>query len=139
MYNSVPNRLLTGGERTIAYRTDSTWAPVAQKPGTVKTVNKDGFVVNYEDGETETFNLGKHFGTWSGTTIPHEIVANVKAGQHFEKDDVLAYNKHWFQPDSLDPRQVIFKRGLVCNILMFEGRETLEDANAVSEPAAVLS
>lgn len=132
LYNSVPNRLQTGMERTIAYRTDSNWTKVASKPGTVKTLTKEGMVVEYDDKTVETINIGRSFGTWSGTTIPHELKANVVVGTKFDKDDILAYNSHYFQKDTIDPKQVIFKRGMTCNLMLFEGRETLEDASSIS-------
>lgn len=132
LYNAKPNRVQTGAERTVAYRTGESWARVAQKAGKVKSVDKDFIVVEYEDATTESIPVGRSFGTWSGTTIPHDIVANVSPGDAFEKDDILAFNSHYFQRDTLDPKQVVFKRGMTTKMVMWEAMETLEDACSIS-------
>lgn len=132
LYNSVPNRVRTGGELTIAYRTNSSWVNVAQMGGKVKSVSSKFLEVIYDDGTEEVFKIGRKFGTWSGKILPHDIVSHVKVGEKFEKDDILTYNSHYFQPDTIDPRQIIFKRGMTAKMLMVESTETLEDACSVS-------
>lgn len=132
LYNAVPNRVQTGAERTVAYRTDSSWARVAKLSGKVKSVDKDLISVEYEDGTIENISIGRKFGTWSGVTIPHDIIPNFAVGDKFDKDDVLAYNSHYFQKDTLDPKLVVFKRGMIAKMVMWEAMETLEDACAIS-------
>lgn len=132
LYNAVPNRVQTGGERTIAYRTTSSWVNIAQKPGKVKSVSNKFLEVKYDDGTEEVFKVGRKFGTWSGKIIPHDMVPHVKVGERFEADDVLIYNSHYFQPDTIDPKQVVFKRGMTAKMVMVESTETLEDACSVS-------
>jgi hypothetical protein len=132
LHDAVPNRVLSGAERTVALRTDSTWAKRAKKGGKVTELTKDMITVTYDDGETESFVVGRYFGTWSGTTIPHEIKSMFKVGDTFATDDILTYNSHFFQPDAVNKNHVIFKRGIRGNILMWETRDTLEDADAIS-------
>ena len=132
LYNATPNRVQTGGERTIAYRTNSSWVNVAEKPGKVKSVSNKFLEVIYDDGTEEVFKIGRKFGTWSGKIIPHDMVAKYKVGERFETDDILVYNSHYFQQDTIDPRQIIFKRGMTAKMLMVESTETLEDACSVS-------
>lgn len=132
LYNATPNRVQTGGERTIAYRTTSSWVNVAQKPGKVRSVSKKFLEVDYDDGTSEVFAIGRKFGTWSGKVIPHDMLAFVKVGDRFDTDDILTYNSHYFQPDTIDPKQVVFKRGMTAKMVMVESTETLEDACSVS-------
>ena len=133
LYNATPNRVLSGAERTVAFRTDDIWARNAKKAGKVTEVTKDTLTVEYTDGETESFPVGRYFGTWSGTIIPHDIKTDLKVGDVFDVDDILAYNANYFQPDSLNPRHVIFKRGIRGNILFWETTDTLEDADCISK------
>lgn len=130
--NAVPNRLQTSGERTVSLRTDRKWVGLAQMGGTVISIDNDILTVEYSNDVIERIPLGRTFGTWGGTTLPHDMVANVKVGQTFSKDDVLAYNTNYFQVDSIDPRQVIFKRSVMANMMFFDGRESLEDASSIS-------
>lgn len=136
LYNAQPNRVLTGAERTIAYRTDSTWARKAKMGGKVTELTKEIITVEYTDGSIESFPVGRHYGTWSGVTIPHEISSMFKVGDVFEPDDILTYNAHYFQPDSLNPKHVIFKRGIRGNICFWEAVDTLEDADSISKDFA---
>ncbi len=133
LYNATPNRVLSGAERTIAFRTDDIWARNAKKAGKITEVAKDSITVEYTDGKTESFPIGRYFGTWSGTIIPHDIKTDLKVGDVFDVDDILAYNSNYFQPDSLNPRHVIFKRGIRGNILFWETTDTLEDADCISK------
>lgn len=130
--NAVPNRLQTSGERTVSLRTDRKWVRLAQMSGTVRSIDKGIITVEYANDVIENIPIGRTFGTWGGTTLPHDMVTNVKVGQVFGKDDVLAYNDNYFQPDSIDPRQVIFKRSVMANMMFFDGRESFEDASSIS-------
>lgn len=132
LYNATPNRLLTGAERTIAFRTDDIWSRNAKQAGRVTEVTPETMTVEYRDGTTESFTIGRYFGTWSGTTIPHQISTDLKVGDVFDKDDILSYNAHYFEPDSLNPKHVIFKRGIRGNMLFWEATDTLEDADSIS-------
>lgn len=133
LYDSVPNRVQTGAERTVAYRAESpTWAVPAKAKGSVLSIKGDAFTVEYEDKSLETFKIGKYFGTWSGTTIPHEIVPNIAVGQPFDVGDILTYNKHYFQPDPFNEKHVVFKRGIRGNVVLWEANTTLEDACEIS-------
>lgn len=132
LHDSVPNRVLSGGERTVAYRTDDQWARNAKNGGKVETISGGIMTVRYNDGETESFNLGRYFGTWSGNIIPHQIDTTYKVGDIFNKDDIITYNSYYFEPDNINPGHVIFKRGIRGNVLFWEARDTLEDANSIS-------
>lgn len=132
LHDSVPNRVLSGGERTVAFRTDDQWARNAKKPGKVINIAGDIITVEYDDGEIESFSIGRYFGTWSGNIIPHQIDTTLKVGDIFNKDDILAYNSYYFEPDNINPKHVIFKRGIRGNVLFWEARDTLEDANSIS-------
>lgn len=136
LYDSVVNRVLTGGERSIAFRADDQWARKAKENGVVKSIKGNIVCVEYSDSKVERFEIGKHFGVWSGNTIPHEIVTNLKAGDHFNKDDIIAYNRFYFAPDPVNPGHVIFKRGIRGNMVLIESRDTLEDASFISRDFA---
>lgn len=130
--NATPNRLQTTAERTVSYRTDSKWVAIAKEAGRVTNINGDVMSVEYADGNSENIFIGKTFGTWGGATIPHQNVPNYLAGESFPKDAVLAFNTNYFQKDTIDPTQVVFKRSVTANVMFFDGRETLEDASSMS-------
>lgn len=132
LHDAVPNRIMSGAERTVAFRTDDQWARKAKKPGKVININRDILTVEYDDETTESFKIGRYFGTWSGNIIPHQIDTQLKVGDIFGVDDIIAYNSHYFEPDTLNKRHVVFKRGIRGNVLFWEARDTFEDANSCS-------
>lgn len=136
LYNSEPNRVQSGAEKTIAYRTGDKWAKAAKQAGTVLNVDKEMIHVEYEDGTHEYIEIGKHFGVWSGAIIPHVVESMFKAGDKFEKDDILTFNKHYFARDPLNKNRVIFKRGVRGNVVLWEDIFTLEDSSQISKQFA---
>lgn len=136
LYDSESNRVQTGAEKTIAYRTGEQWAKVAKQAGTVLSIDKDIVHVEYEDGTHEYIEIGKQFGVWSGAIIPHENLSMFKVGDKFEKDDILTYNKHYFEKDPLNRNRVLFKRGIRGTMVLWEDIFTLEDSSQISKSFA---
>lgn len=129
--------LRTGYERVIGHRTPPLYCTTSKKPGgVVKEVNKKSVVVEYPDGEVIAIETGRIFGKWSGKVIPHEIICPVKVGDKLDVGAVIAYNKHYFQPDVLDPSQVLLKPGVLARTVLWESTGTLEDSCGMSRKFA---
>lgn len=131
-----PNRVRTGAEVTIAHRGADKWSYTATKNGKITDVKKDMIVIEYDDGERKSIPIGRSFGIWSGNIIPHDTITDMKIGQVFSKDDVITYNKNYFAPDPFNKNRVIFKRGMIGNVVLWEGNDTLEDACSLSRQFA---
>lgn len=123
----------TGYEQIIAHRTSDLFAATASQDGKVVGVAPAGIIVEYADGTKQGYEVGRRFGSAAGLVIPHEIVANVKMGQSFKQGHVLIYNTGFFEPDILNPDNVVWKAGLLVKTVLMEIPETLEDSSAVSE------
>ena len=76
----------TGLEHNIAR--DSGAAVTAEKPGIVKIVDSKHIVVLNDDGTTEKYVLQKFLRSNGGTCINQTPI--VEAGQHVEKDEIIA-------------------------------------------------
>lgn len=124
----------TGYEKLVAHRTGSTQAVVADNDGKVVSVDEFGITVEYNGKPkvVKSYPIGKTFGKHEGAVFPHELVANVKKGQKFQKGAVLTYNKKFFEPDVFNPEQVNWKLGVYANVVLLEGVDTLEDSSAIS-------
>lgn len=130
-YTPLPMR--TGYERVIGHRTPPLYCTTSKKEGgVVKEVNKKSVVVEYPDGEVVSVETGRIFGKWSGKVIPHEIITEVQVGQKLPVGAVIAYNKHFFQRDVLDPSQVLLKPGVLARTVLWESTGTLEDSCGLS-------
>lgn len=135
-YQATPLR--TGYEQIVAHRTDDLYAYTAKGKGTITAMSGKAITVSYEDGTSKSIELGRRFGVAAGTTYPHEVVTSLKVGDTVEEGDIVSYNSHYFQPDILNPKQVLWKAGLLVKTAIMESVDTLEDSSAISERAAKL-
>lgn len=126
----------TGYEQVVAQRTSDLYAQAAVDSGKVLSVSPTGIVVEYANGKTKGFEIGRRFGNAAGLTIPHSVVANVKAGDTFNKGDILTYNQNYFEKDFLNPKNVVWKAGVLATVVLMEVSETLEDSSAISQSLA---
>ena len=134
----VPTPLRTGYEQIVAHRTDDLYAYTAKGKGVVTAMSGKSVLVTYEDGTTRSVELGRRFGVAAGTTYPHTLVSPLKVGDKFDQGDVIAYNTHFFQQDFLNPKQVLWKAGVLVKTAIMESVDTLEDSSVISERAARL-
>lgn len=133
-YRPMPYR--TGYEQVLAARTDELFASAARMDGEVVSVNDKAIVVKYDNGDTHSIQLGRRFGKAAALTLPHNLVTQFKAGQKFKKDDILAYNTDYFEPDPLNPGNALFKFGALFTVALMESPDTLEDSCAISLQAS---
>ena len=108
----------------------------AKKDGKVIGINEKGIIIEYVDGERKGVELGRRFGNDSGLTFAHEIIPNMIPGQEFKKGEIVAYNKGFFEPDVLNPKNVVWKVGTLVNTVLLESTQTHEDASSISRSLA---
>lgn len=123
----------TGYELVLPKRTSKMFSTAALDDGKVTGLTEKGIIVTYKSGETSGIELGRVYGKAEGTTYPFDIVTPMKLGQSFKKGDILAYNSRFFEPDFLNPKDVILKVNRVVNTVLMEANLTHEDSCALSE------
>jgi len=133
-----PSPVNTGYDKVIAHDTDYRFSGIAEQDGVVTNITDRVLSVRYKDGTEAHFELGRIYGKAAGLGIPHTLVANAKIGQSFTADDVLVYNKEYFQPDYNEPSQVIWKAGVLVRTALVERDSTHEDASEISPRVAQL-
>jgi len=133
-YRAMPLR--TGAEHVIAHRSNDLFAVTAKQDGVVESINKQSVTIKYQDGQAQSYELGRRFGKVSGSVLPHELVANVKEGDKIKEGDCIAYNSHYFEVDPFNPKQTILKMGVLAKTLLMDCPDTLEDSSAISESMA---
>lgn len=133
-YRAMPLR--TGFERVLAQRVDDLFAVTAKQKGQVVEKDDRAIKVKYEDGSEKSFELGRRFGTVSGMTLPHELEAALNLNDTFDVGDAIAFNSRYFQKDSLNPREVVWKWGAMARTALLESTDTLEDSSALSQELA---
>lgn len=123
----------TGYEQVLAHRTSDLYAYTAKKDGKVISVSDTGMVVEYADGTRKGIDLGRRFGNAAGLTVAHEVVADVVEGQTFKAGDLLCHNTGFFEKDTLNPNNVVWKAGAIVKTVLLESTDTLEDSSAISK------
>lgn len=131
-----PSTVRTGMERVIAHRTSDLFAQTAKQSGKVVSVSDTVMEIEYKDGTTQAIELGRRFGTGAGLVFPHEIVTPLKVGQTIKKEDVLAYNTAYFDPDPMEPGQILLKTTDQAKTVLWESPDTLEDSSVISSKLA---
>ena len=123
----------TGYETIVAQRTSEMFAVVAKQPGTVRSVNATGIIVDYADGSAQGYILGRRFGNAAGLTLAHFIVTPLKEGDKFEVGAPICYNNGFFEPDFFNPKQICFKNSMTANTVLWESPDTHEDSSVISK------
>jgi hypothetical protein len=114
------------------------FAQAASTSGVVKSIGETGIVVEYDDGETKGYEIGRRFGSAAGLTIPHSLVTDLKVGQKFKEGDIISYNDGFFEKDILNPSNVTWKSGITVKTVLLESTSTIEDCSAISAKTAGL-
>lgn len=134
--NYKPSPIRTGYERVVIHRSEGLYGKVAKEDGKVISITDKTITVEFKGGEKGQYLIGRQFGRWSGHDIPHDITTDLKEGQSFKKGDPLIYNTRYFQRDTLDPSQVLFKMSTLAFTALMEKETTLEDSSALSQEMA---
>lgn len=133
-----PSPLKTGYEQIMAHRTDDLFAYTAKGKGKVTQLTNKSVTVTYEDGTVKSTAIGRRFGSAAGMTFPHAVESAVNVGDEVSDGDIIAYNTHYFEIDPLQPKQVVWKAGVLVKTAILESVVTLEDSSAISEKTARL-
>lgn len=128
----------TGYESVLPHRTDELYAFTAKKPGKVRAIVDKGIIVDYEDGTSGGYELGRRFGNSQGLTIAHEIVTPLQVGDEINVGDPIVYNTGFFEPDFFDPKKIVWKNSIYVRTVLWESTKTLEDSSAISSRVAEL-
>lgn len=129
--------LRTGYEQIIPHRTGDLFATTAKKPGKVVSVDKDGIIVEYDDGERQGIQLGRRYGNAAGLTMPHTVSTDLKEGDIFTLGSPIAYNVNFFERDVLDPSQLVMKSTMLARVALLESPDTFEDSSAISKSLSI--
>lgn len=133
-YTPMPTR--TGYERVMIHRTPSIHGRTARMDGVIESVTDKVIQIRNTDGSLTAYELGRQYGKWSGKVMPHNLVTHLKVGDKVKKGDPLLFNTNYFTGDYLDPKQVLYKGGVLCRTALIECNETFEDSSAITKQFA---
>ena len=123
----------TGYEQVIGQRTDDMFCTTATSNGVITKSDKYGIEVTYDDGTVKSVPLGRRYGKSKGTTIPHDVITDLKEGDRVTPGKAIAWNTGFFDKSVLYPDQASFKMGMLVTTAFLDGPDTIEDSSAISE------
>lgn len=127
---STPLPVRTGYERVLAYRNDDMYATVARQPGKVVSKTNKVIVVEYQDNTKQEIEIGLRYGEWSGKTMPHDVITDLKVGDEFTEGTPIAWGKNFFTKDTLTGG-LIYKPGVLARVVLVDDEDTWEDSSAI--------
>ena len=121
---------------TLAHKTSSSFATIAEDDGVVKEVNEYGITVKYKGGDEKSYPLNKWYGSYEGGVYPHDMATTFKVGDKISAKDVLTYAADQFEPDPFNKRQVNWRAGIMATVALINSEEVFEDSDEISESLA---
>ena len=122
----------TGYEYIIPQRTKSLFCKTADKDGRVVSLDDNGIVVQYIDGETVGVKLGYSYGNHEGSTFRHNVITPLTINAKVHAGEAIAYNDSFFEPDFFNPKKVVYKSTITAKVALMESQKTLEDSCSIS-------
>ena len=116
----------------MPFRTSKLYAYMAEADGKVVSLDDKGIIVEYKDGKRVGVALGISYGKAEGSVYPHSVISLLKLNEKFNKDDTIAYNEGFFEPDFYNPKRVVWKSGMTVKTALYESTQTHEDSSSIS-------
>lgn len=134
--NYTPNIMRSPYDLVVAHRTSELYSKPAKQNGKVLEVTSEGMKIEYEDGTIDTYPLGIKLGDAAGEVHRHNRVTDLVAGDTFKAGEILGWDEVYFQRDMVNPRQVVWKCGVMTRIALIENQFTFEDSIEISKEFA---
>jgi len=131
---SSPVLVSNGAERVMPYHCTKDWVFVAKDNGEVKEYDeKLGLlIVEYKNGEHDAIDINRIAKNGAGGfNISKHMAVNVKKGDKFKKNDILAYEDKFFSENSAFGNR--FNVGSLQKVALLSSSLTYEDSSYISK------
>lgn len=126
-----------GAEKILPYHLSSEFVINAEDDGQVIDKDGDFIVVKYINGRYRTIDLSKSIkkNASSGFYILIEMITDLKPGDKFKKNTILAWDKRSFTKKK-DEMEASMKLGPLIKVAMLPSWDIYEDSNPISSRAS---
>ena len=131
---SSPVLVSNGSDRVMQYHCTKDWVFVAQDDGEVKEYDeKLGLlIVEYKNGEHDAIDINRIAKNGAGGfNVSKHMNSNVKKGDKFKKNDILAYEDKFFSQNSAFGNR--FNIGSLQKVALLSSSLTYEDSSYISK------
>jgi len=132
---SSPVLISNGSEQVIHYHLSNDFIVRAKLDGEVVEVNEDAGIamVKYKDGSVQAIDTQPRVvkNGAGGFFLSNQLSCNLKKGQKFKENDILASDKHFFSESPLDGNR--FNIGSLQKVACLSTYSTYEDSTFVTK------
>lgn len=133
--NNCPVLISTGMDQAVHYRTGNDFSVTAAQDG--KVIEKDDvnhiMVVQYKNGVKQAIDTAPHVvkNGGGGFYLVNQLVSELKNGQSFKKDDILAYDPKYYKEQNVLGNRLTM--GTLVKVACFPNFATFEDSTFVTK------
>lgn len=128
-----------GMDKVLANVVSNRFAFKAKKSGTVSEINENlGYIMlHYDDGTSDVVDITnkQSLNTGSGFYIQNKLTPNLKVGDRFNEDDIVARDASFFDYDKMTGN-TIYKSGPLARVAIIHSSSVFEDSTIVTERLA---
>ena len=131
---NCPALISTGMDIMAHYRTSNDFSVVAKEDGKVIDIDDSVqiMIVQYKSGKKEAIDLSSRVvkNGGGGFYLNNQLTSRYKKGQTFKKDDILAYDKHYYRDIGLLGNRITV--GLLTKVMVMSNYATYEDSSFIT-------
>lgn len=136
--DSSPVLISNGMEEIARFKLSSDFVVNADESGEVVEIDEDTniMVVKYKSGKHKAVNLSEFIvkNGGGGFFLSNKLITNLKVGDKFKADDVLAYHKDFFTNDKFNNARM--NMGTLAKVAIMSTYNTYQDATVISQRLA---
>ena len=133
--DSDPVLVSNGMEEITRFDLSSDFVVNAEEAGEIMEINDDLnlILVKYNSGKYRAINTGTNIvkNSGGGFYLNNQLVTDLKVGDKFKKDAVLAYHKNFFTNSKYNNCRM--NMGTLARVAILSGYNTYEDATFITE------
>lgn len=132
---SNPNLITSGADEALPYMISNIFAFKAKGKGTVKDINEERMIIEYENGTYDYVDLTDRIekNSSSGFYGAIKLSTDLKVGNKVKEGQIIAYDKESFSSDFGENDNIAYNVGTMCKFAMLNTDEGFEDSAIVSE------
>ena len=138
--DSDPLLVTSGADEVMPYITTDKFAFKAKNKGTIKEIDENHILVEYEDGKKDFISLREVIEKNSdgGYYVPLKLDSNedLKVGMKFDKNQILAYDKYSFSSNLGESNNLAYNIGKLAKVAILNTDEGFEDSGIISTSMA---
>lgn len=132
---SHPQLITNGADQALPYIVSNNFAFKSKESGVVTEIKNDYMVVKYDNGKSDFIDLRKNIKKNSngGFFVPLKLDTDLKVGDKFQANDVLAYDRLSFRKDFGASDNLAYNAGIMAKCVCVNSDDGFEDSCIVSD------